>query len=1553
MLTAGCCAILVSTAVQAQQNIALNQPAVASSTQAGLYIEDINDGDAGTRWGSEWTDAEWVYVDLGASLDISQVVLQWEGAYASDYTLQISDDASTWTDVATVTSGDGGEDSFDLDATARYVRMLGTLRATGYGYSLWEFEVYDGESEPPPPSGDLAEGQPVVASSYEGGFDPFYANDGDPATRWGSVFEDDEWIYVDLGSSQSFDTVVLRWEAAYGSGYKIQSSDDASAWTDVYTETAGDGGEDVLSVNGTGRYVRMLGTARGTAWGYSLWDFEVYGDGGTNPGGPVAVPLTGPYVEFIDLNLSPATLDGDVEVRFQNVVVDGVLNYDIGTEITVTKDFVSLGPNNDLDISALDAQGNLISGFPLTVTVYDGLELEVEVISVGGGGDLALNKTITASSVQAGLDPEFANDGDMATRWGSSETDFEWIQVDLGQVYSFKRVVLNWEGAYGQDYIIQVSDDGTTWSDALVVTGGNGGVDDLELDASGRYVRMQGVLRGSPYGYSLWDFEVYEEAGYNPDDIIADPYPTPEPLSVEGDFNLTGPVDQAMVTSTRTPTLNWDAVAGATRYDVYVNITKEDYDFTQPGSLLDRYTKVGESLTNGFTLTEPLTDRWTYKWYVVAVDGATDPRSDIHTFSLYLPEIEQVNDGINLINGARDLNKNGSIEPYEDWTQPIQTRVDDLLARMTLEEKAMQMFFDGQTYPLSGFHFGPLTPSDEEAMQLSNAATRLGIPAITTGDTIHGYKTTFPTQSALGAMKNYDLIRQLGDMQRREQLAVGARGTLSPLAEVGTKVLYPRIQEGCGEDADVAAAMVRAILVGLQAGPELNPDSLWVTTKHWPGQGAGGEQQMVYDGTTVHYHMRPWHAAIEAGTGGIMPGYGGTQLFGPSEAGAGDNPYILAYLREALGYDGLICSDWLPSGAWVGSAIAGSDVMGGAAPSVMGNFATEVPESTIDEHVRRILDMKFRLGIFENPYGDYQYGEGEWFTPDNYDLAVQASREAMTLLENNGILPIRLGAGSDIVVAGPFANTGNQWSIWTSGFHNASGARTPYEAIQERAAKEGINVYLDSAPTTPDLAVVLVGEPSYTHGTSWANAEPYLPADQIATIQSFQNAGVPVVLAYTMARPSVLNSTELSADALLLTYRAGDGGGTALAQVLFGDYVPTGTLPWQLPRSMAQIGTDDQNNQIEHWDLPFDIGATEAERAEIRALIAAGDPVPPIYGDPLYQYGYGLQNYGFSDTTAPASVALLSPSNGASFSPDLPAFSWTASADAESGIQHYAVYVDGALAAVTKTTSWDHYNLPLSNGSHTWEVRAVNWAGLEQSSGSFSFTLNDTTAAPSFDLVNPLNNANVAAGAPLAFFWEDVLDAGSGLQRYEFYYDSVKAGEFAPQLPITSNANLALHRPYRTSTTNQGTFDAVTDGDVQTRWSSDQFSPQWLTIDLGADYRVNRVVLNWEAAYATGYRILASIDGETWTELYSTVSGDGQIDDLTGLSGVARYLQVECLTAGSVYGYSLWEVEVYGDLLQGATIAAPGAGVHSWTIKAINGAGLEQQANETRVLNGQ
>ncbi|HEU5473411.1 MAG TPA: discoidin domain-containing protein [Actinophytocola sp.] len=1137
VLTSTVAALAPAPAGAAPTLLSQNKPAIASSVEgAGTPASAAVDGNPGTRWASTFSDPQWLQVDLGGPATLSQVVLSWEAAYATAFQIQVSADATGWTTIFSSTTGTGGTQTLAVNGTGRYVRMLGTARATGWGYSLWEFQVI-GELAGTACGVNTALGRPATASSAESAGTPASAAvDGNPGTRWASTFSDPQWLQVDLGGTVTVCQVVLSWEAAYATAFQIQVSADATGWTTIFSTTTGTGGTQTLAVNGTGRYVRMLGTARATGFGYSLWEFAVHGTGGS----------TGPTDPVIS--------------RFQPV---------------------------------------------------------------------------SASSWEGGNAPGAALDGRATTRWSSLASDPQWLQVDLGGTATITGVLLNWETAYATGYRIEVSGDAATWTTIHSTAAGRGGVENLAIRGTGRYVRMFGTARATGFGFSLWEFEVrgsVDTSAVTPPMLSG---PT-RPPATTGQFALTAPANGAMITSTRRPALSWAAVPGAVRYQVWINISRTDYDFAAPGNLIDLYTRVAEPTGTGYTPTWDLPDRWTYKWFVVSVSGSgATTTSNIRTFSVYLPILETVADGVSVVAGSRDLNKNGSIEPYEDWRAPVETRVNDLLGRMTPEEKAYQMFYNAQVFPRSGWHFGPAQAADLHGYLLGAAGTRLGIPFVSAGDTIHGYQTTYPTQSALAAGRNYALDYRLGDMQRREQLEVGTRGVLGPLAEVGTKVLYPRIQEGNGENADVAAAQVRALVAGLQGGPELNPKSVLATVKHWPGEGAGGEALITYDAVTIKYHLIPFRAAMEAGAVNIMPGYAGSSFLDPGGPGAGDSPRILAYLRQNLGFTGLITTDWLPSGSWVGAANAGSDVMGGADPGAagfsIGTFLANVPAGRIDDAVRRVLRLKFQLGLFENPYGDPVNGPYRFHTPAYAALANQAAREALTLLRNDGTLPLRLARGDNIVVAGPRAADGNACCVWTSFFHQEYGSRSILDAIRARATQVGVNVFQDSGPS-PRLAVVAVGEASYTHGTNWVKEQPFLPPDQLALIRNFRNQGIPVVVLLVLPRPYVITEWNGLANAIVVTYRGGEEVGPAVAGLLFGDHTPRGRLPWQLPRSLDQVlrpgGSDVPADQVERWDVPYDLGATDAERADIRARIDAGQPVPSTFGNPLYPYGAGLQGWG-------------------------------------------------------------------------------------------------------------------------------------------------------------------------------------------------------------------------------------------------------------------------------------------------------------------------------------
>jgi hypothetical protein len=257
----------------------------------------------------------------------------------------------------------------------------------------------------------LSQGKPATASSTEAAFVAANAVDGDTGTRWASAFTNTEWLVVDLGATATISRVVLSWEAAFATGYQIQTAASAAGpWATIFSTTTGDGGIDDLSVSGSGRFVRMNGTQRAlTNFGYSLFEFQVFG----TPG--------------------------------------------------------------------------------------------------GGASLLSQGKPATASSSETVFVPASAVDGDAGTRWGSAFTNSEWIAVDLGATATISRVVLNWESAFATGYQIQTAASAAgPWTTIFSTTTGDGGIDDLSVSGTGRFVRMNGTQRAlTNFGYSLWEFQVF------------------------------------------------------------------------------------------------------------------------------------------------------------------------------------------------------------------------------------------------------------------------------------------------------------------------------------------------------------------------------------------------------------------------------------------------------------------------------------------------------------------------------------------------------------------------------------------------------------------------------------------------------------------------------------------------------------------------------------------------------------------------------------------------------------------------------------------------------------------------------------------------------------------------------------------------------------------------------------------------------------------------------------------------------------------------------------
>jgi glucose/arabinose dehydrogenase len=309
-----------------KEDKAAKRPVTASSFQrAGLEADKANDVDSTTRWSSSYADNQWWQVDLGTTRKVDTVELNWESAYASQYKIQTSTDGTSFSDAATENITSKGLKRTTFAARdARYVRVLGVTRATGYGISFWDARVLGPDDAAPPPAEDKALNKPATSSSnYNATFSPDKANDGNSNTRWSSAKGlDNQWWQVDLGAVRKVDKVELNWEAAWARTYKIQTSTDGANFTDAASVSGTGPGIQQITFNARdARYVRVLGLTRATSYGFSFWDARVFGPSDTAPPPPEDKALSKPASSSSDYN---ATLtpekgnDGNSSTRWSS-----------------------------------------------------------------------------------------------------------------------------------------------------------------------------------------------------------------------------------------------------------------------------------------------------------------------------------------------------------------------------------------------------------------------------------------------------------------------------------------------------------------------------------------------------------------------------------------------------------------------------------------------------------------------------------------------------------------------------------------------------------------------------------------------------------------------------------------------------------------------------------------------------------------------------------------------------------------------------------------------------------------------------------------------------------------------------------------------------------------------------------------------------------------------------------------------------------------------------------------------------------------------------------
>ena len=463
------------------------------------------------------------------------------------------------------------EDLANWDATARgWIVTPGVFTAL-VGASSRDIRLTGTFTVNSIPSSDLANlalHQPVIVSSamFTNTAGPA-AVDGDPTTAWSSSTGDPQWISVDLGVTRDLSRVRLNWNTNYASSYAIQISPDGTNWTGIFNTNNDLGGIEDILVSGRGRYVRIYATVEGSPGnGYSLSELEVYSQpqrpfGGTITSLPGQIQAedydTGgqgvAYYDDTPGNSGGAFRSDDVDIEPTSDTGGG---YDVGwidpgewLEYTVNVPDPSAIYSIKARVASTAAgqmrvrlDGTVLGVFQIpntggwqnwqTVTVTNvpvaggsgAKALRLEMLTSGfnvnwieldrmqicGTNNIALKQPSSASSLESGSYPAAsAFDGDPTTRWSSAFSDPQWIQVDVGSVQNIARVRLIWETAFAQSYSIQLSPDASTWTTVYTTTNGPGSINDLAALGSGRYVRMYGTQRGTSYGYSLWEFEVY------------------------------------------------------------------------------------------------------------------------------------------------------------------------------------------------------------------------------------------------------------------------------------------------------------------------------------------------------------------------------------------------------------------------------------------------------------------------------------------------------------------------------------------------------------------------------------------------------------------------------------------------------------------------------------------------------------------------------------------------------------------------------------------------------------------------------------------------------------------------------------------------------------------------------------------------------------------------------------------------------------------------------------------------------------------------------------
>ena len=610
---------------------------------------------------------------------------------------------------------------------------------------------------------------------------------------------------------------------------------------------------------------------------------------------------------------------------------------------------------------------------------------------------------------------------------------------------------------------------------------------------------------------------------------------------------------------------------------------------------------------------------------------------------------------------------------------PVEERVAELLDQMTLAEKIGQM---------NQVHAGDMDPVEEladalregrigsiinqvdvdtvnELQRIAVEESRLGIPLLVGRDVIHGFRTVMPIPLGQAATWNPDVVREGARIAALEAAKSGVNWTFAPMIDVTRDPRWGRIAESPGEDPYLASQLAVAMVEGFQGDDLSAAGTIAACAKHFAGYGAA-ESGRDYATTNIpenelrNVHMRPFRAAVDAGVMTLMASF--SDLNGVPASG---NEFLMRQvLRDEWGFDGFVVSDWnsihqlavhgLTAGdrdSALAAATAGvdMDMSGGVYVSELAELVEEgaLDVAVIDKAVTNILDAKFRLGLFENPYTDPD-ALPPFASEDALATAKKAALESVVLLKNdNDALPLSKERLDRIAVIGPLADAPyEQLGTWIfdgdrelsvtalEGIRELVGddVSVDYVRAMETSRSRSTEPFDDAvaAAEKSDVALLFLGEESILSGEAHSRADIDLPGAQAELVRRVRETGTPVIAVIMAGRPLTLTNIVEYVDAILFAWHPGTMGGPAIAELLFGLESPSGKLPATFPRMVGQIpiyhsqkntGKPPTPDKVVHID-DIDPHAPQTSLGMTAFHLDAGYT-------PLFPFGFGLSYADF------------------------------------------------------------------------------------------------------------------------------------------------------------------------------------------------------------------------------------------------------------------------------------------------------------------------------------